>query len=137
VLCPWCSLGRLIGAKQSLRGAKVGDCQAPDLHRHPDGITPFRSSRDKREDSSSRVWFVTRVVKLPRRLRRLGIDTAVTADGPRGSGRGWSQRQQGCRGDPYDRATSVPFTAVLTGLERTTTDNATATLTCAVPCLRR
>jgi hypothetical protein len=31
------------------------------------------------------------------------------------------------------RATSVPFTAVLTGPERTTTDNATVASTCAVP----
>ena len=29
------------------------------------------------------------------------------------------------------RATSVPFTAVLTGPKRTTTDNTTAALTCA------
>jgi hypothetical protein len=35
------------------------------------------------------------------------------------------------------RATSVPFTAVLAGPERTTTDNAKAASTCAVLCLRR
>ena len=35
------------------------------------------------------------------------------------------------------RATTVPFTAVLTGPERTATDNAIATLTCAVRYLRR
>lgn len=35
------------------------------------------------------------------------------------------------------RATSMPFTAVLTGPERTTTDNATAVATSAAPCLRR
>jgi hypothetical protein len=35
------------------------------------------------------------------------------------------------------RATSVPFTEVLTGPERTTTDNTTAAWTCAVPYLRR
>jgi hypothetical protein len=36
-----------------------------------------------------------------------------------------------------DRATSVPFRAVLTGPERTTIDNAEAPLTCATFCLRR
>jgi hypothetical protein len=35
------------------------------------------------------------------------------------------------------RATSVPFTAVLTGLQRTTTDNAKAASTCAASCLCR
>jgi hypothetical protein len=35
------------------------------------------------------------------------------------------------------RATTVPFTAVLTGPERTITGNATAASTCAVPCRRR
>jgi hypothetical protein len=35
------------------------------------------------------------------------------------------------------RATTVPFTAVPAGPQRTTTDNATATSTCAVSCSRR
>jgi hypothetical protein len=35
------------------------------------------------------------------------------------------------------RATTVPFTAVMIGPERTTTDNPTASLTCAAPQLRR
>jgi hypothetical protein len=35
------------------------------------------------------------------------------------------------------RATSVPFTAVMTGPERTTTDNVEAAFTSAVCCLRR
>jgi hypothetical protein len=35
------------------------------------------------------------------------------------------------------RATSVPFTAVLAGRKRTTTDNTKAPSTCDVPCLRR
>jgi hypothetical protein len=35
------------------------------------------------------------------------------------------------------RATSVPAIAVMTGPERTATDNARAASTCAVPCLRR
>jgi hypothetical protein len=35
------------------------------------------------------------------------------------------------------RATTVPFIAVLIGPQRTTMDNATVTLTCAVPCRRR
>jgi hypothetical protein len=38
---------------------------------------------------------------------------------------------------PTGRATSVLFTAVLTGPERTTTDNAKAASTCAVHSLRR
>ena len=35
------------------------------------------------------------------------------------------------------RATSVPFTAVLNGPQRTTTDNATAAATCAARLVRR
>jgi hypothetical protein len=35
------------------------------------------------------------------------------------------------------RATSVPFTAVLTSPERTPTDNTTAAMSCNVPYLRR
>jgi hypothetical protein len=35
------------------------------------------------------------------------------------------------------RATGVPFTAVLAGLQRTTTDNSTAASICAGACLRR
>jgi hypothetical protein len=35
------------------------------------------------------------------------------------------------------RATSVPFTTVITGFQRTTTDNAMVRSTSAAPCLRR
>ena len=38
---------------------------------------------------------------------------------------------------PADRATNVPFTAVLNGAQRTTTDNAKAASTWVVPCLHR
>jgi hypothetical protein len=43
----------------------------------------------------------------------------------------------GTRRAPPGRATIVPFTAVLTGPQRTTTDIATGTSTCGAPYLRR
>jgi hypothetical protein len=51
---------------------------------------------------------------------------------------GWSQRRDWVSGVVLDgRATSVPFTAVLNGPERTTTDNHQAAPTCAAPHPRR
>jgi hypothetical protein len=47
-----------------------------------------------------------------------------------------SQGRQSVLGRLIGRATSLPFITVLTGSERTTTDNAKARSTCAVPCLR-
>jgi hypothetical protein len=45
--------------------------------------------------------------------------------------------QPGGRVERTSRATSVPFTRVSTGLERTPTDNTTAAVSCAVRCVPR
>jgi hypothetical protein len=67
---------------------------------------------------------------------RLGSDAVVAKDGPylRSSGINGTTL---CQVALTSRATSVPFTAVLTGPERTTTDNAEAASTWAVGYLRR
>jgi hypothetical protein len=69
---------------------------------------------------------------LPRALRALAHEAVVTEDGPHPTVRGRLTAQP----DTYrvilsGRATSVPLTTVLTGLQRTTTDNATARSTSA------
>jgi hypothetical protein len=52
-------------------------------------------------------------------------------------GQGWTNGVTACHVVLTGRATSVPFTVVLTGPERTTTDNAKAASTCAEFCPRR
>jgi hypothetical protein len=74
--------------------------------------------------------------ELPHRLRGLTTRWLVTEDGLPDAP-GWSQRRQGVPVALTVRATSVPVTAVLTGPQRTTTDNAEAASTCAVRCHSR
>src|SRR4029450_2771444 len=75
--------------------------------------------------------------ELPRRVR--GLTTSRWLPGGRASpsGQRGSQGRQSVLGHLTGRATSVPFTTVLTGSERTTTDNATAHSTSALPRLPR
>ena len=75
--------------------------------------------------------------ELPRRLQRLANDPMVTV--------GASDRtvEVGANGAAVyrivltGRATSVPFTTVMTGSQRTPTDNTEAASTCTVPYLTR
>src|SRR5215203_2650650 len=70
--------------------------------------------------------------ELPRRLQRLAHAAVVTSDGSHPM----VKVDPAATGIPRlssGRATTVPFTAVLIGPERTTTDNATAPSTCAAP----
>jgi hypothetical protein len=89
------------------------------------------------EDQSARVGHdQTRPEELPRRLQRLAHAVAVLRAAltlGQGGTPGGKLYQVVLTG----RATSVPFTAVLTGPERTTTDNTKAAWSCAVPYLRR
>jgi hypothetical protein len=75
---------------------------------------------------------------LSRALRALAHETVVTDDWalPCGQG-GEPTAQPGYRVIQGGRATSVPFTAVLTGPQRTTTDNAEAASTCTASHLPR
>jgi hypothetical protein len=71
-------------------------------------------------------------------LRALAHETVVTDDRASPCGQGGEPTAQPDTGVILDgRATSVPFTAVLTGRQRTTTDNPEAALTCATSHLRR
>jgi hypothetical protein len=71
------------------------------------------------------------LTRLPRALRALAHEGGVTEDGPH------PPVDPGARLVIAGRATSVPFTAVLNGPERTTRDNASAAWTCTVQHLRR
>ena len=73
----------------------------------------------------------------PRRVRGLPTMWWLLRGGPHLNGQGWSRRRGVCQVVLTGRATTVPFTAVMTGHEGTTTDNAEAAFTCAVHCLRR
>jgi len=75
--------------------------------------------------------------RLPRALRTLAHEAVVAEDGPHPTVRVEPTAQAATRVILGGRATSVPFTAVLTGLQRTTTDNAEAGPTCAASHLRR
>jgi hypothetical protein len=71
--------------------------------------------------------------RLPRTLRALANEAVVTEDGPHPTVK-VEPTARPVPGVILDRrATSMPFTAVLNGLERTTTDNHKAGSTCAVP----
>jgi hypothetical protein len=67
---------------------------------------------------------------LPRALRALGNDAVVTEEGPYPTITVAPTAPRGARVILTGRATGVPFTAVLAGPERTTTDNTTAAVTC-------
>jgi hypothetical protein len=63
-----------------------------------------------------------------------GHEAMVTEDGPHPTTRVEPTARPGTPGVILDgRATSVPFTTVLNGPKRTTTDNHEAASTCAVP----
>jgi hypothetical protein len=102
-----------------------------------------------RSRSSDRYW-PTRSSRPMSRLRACYGTHATTAaaDGPCHRGRrspGWThlrsswrlRRQARPPSSSPGRATGVPFPAVLTGPQRTTTDNSKSASTCTVPCLRR
>jgi hypothetical protein len=73
---------------------------------------------------------------LPRRVH--GLPTTQWSPGTGLTLRsGWEPTVPVCTGRLTGRATSMPFTEVLTGVQRTTTDNATAPSTNTVPCFRR
>jgi hypothetical protein len=75
--------------------------------------------------------------ELPRVLRALAHETVVTEDGPHPPVEAEPTAPRYARVILAGRATSVPFTAVLAGPQRTTTDNHEAASTCAVPRHRR
>jgi hypothetical protein len=76
-------------------------------------------------------------VRLPRALRTLAHEAVVTEDGPHPPVKAKPTAPRCARVILTDRATSVPFIAVLNGPERTTTDNAKTASTCTIPCRRR
>ena len=78
-----------------------------------------------------------RYKRLPWVLRTLANNTSVTEDGSHPPVKAEPSALQMCEVILTDRATSVPFTAVLNGPERTTTDNHEAASTCTVPRPRR
>jgi hypothetical protein len=77
------------------------------------------------------------MTELPRALRALAQEAVVTEDEPRRTVRVEPTAQLDTGVILDGRATSVPFTAVLTGPQRTITDNAEAASTCAASHLRR
>jgi hypothetical protein len=70
-------------------------------------------------------------------LRALAHEAVVTEDELHPTVRAKPAARPGTGVILYGRATSLPFTAVLNGPERTTTDNATPASNCTVRCLRR
>jgi hypothetical protein len=81
---------------------------------------------------------VTRpTVQLPRRLQRLADEAIVTEDGPHRAVRVEPTARLGIGRRPRRPCHKLPFTAVLNGPERTTTDNHEAATTCAASHLRR
>jgi hypothetical protein len=74
---------------------------------------------------------------LPRALRALAHEPVVTENGPHPPVEAEPTAPRRATVILAGRATSVPFTAVLAGVERTTTDNYEAASTCAVPRPRR
>jgi hypothetical protein len=95
-------------------------------HRAP-GIPPATTLRGKLGSG----------VRLPRALQALAHEAVVTEDGPHPPVGAEPTAPQCARVILAGRATSVPFTAVLDGPQRTTTDNHEAPSTCAVPRPRR
>jgi hypothetical protein len=68
---------------------------------------------------------------LPHGLRPFANEARVPLVGPHLSPKPMPSRQGWSAVVLTSRAISVPFTPVMTGAERTTTDNTTATVTCA------
>jgi hypothetical protein len=68
---------------------------------------------------------------------RLANDAVVTEDGPHPAVKLGANDTTVCRVNLADRATSLPFTPVMTGPLRTTMDNTTTTPACIVVRLRR
>jgi hypothetical protein len=75
--------------------------------------------------------------ELPRRLQRLAHRTVVTEDEPHPTVAVEPAPPSCIRVALTGRATSVPFTTVTTGSERTTTDNTPTAVSCAAPQLPR
>jgi hypothetical protein len=75
--------------------------------------------------------------RLPRALRALAHEAVVTEEGPHPTVRVEPTARPGTDVILDGRATSVPFTAVPNGPQRTTTDNSGAAATSAFRCLRR
>jgi hypothetical protein len=67
---------------------------------------------------------------LPRRLQRLADEAVVTEDAPHLRSRAGATAAPRTTVDLAGRATSVPFTAVATGLQQTLTDKTTTAATC-------
>jgi hypothetical protein len=72
-------------------------------------------------------------VRPPRALRTLAHEAVVAEGGPHPPVKGGANGATVWRVILADRATSVPFTAVLNGPERTTTDNDEPASTCTIP----
>ena len=83
--------------------------------------TPHRLARQDR-----------RITHCGTSFRRLANEAVITMDGPHPTVTLGANGTTRCR-SLNRRATSVPFTAVLAGPERTTTDSTLAPSTCAVP----
>jgi hypothetical protein len=103
--------------------------------RRPPSSTAWWSPRAHQQ--AHRVRHLGSGVQLPPALRALAHEVVVTEDGPHPLGALGAAAATCERLVLAGRATSLPFTAVLTGPQRTTTDNAEATATCGVPCFRR
>jgi hypothetical protein len=91
----------------------------------------LKTLRTPRTEGTETQWSSSLPTRLPRARRALADDAVVTWDGPYPYGQRQSQRRQSVPGCLTGCATSVPFTAVLGGPERITTDNTEAVSTCA------
>jgi hypothetical protein len=119
--------GRTTAIPVALRGAS-----ASSLIRLPPQHPPFRLGRQAAWDQVQRS-----PGRLPRALRTLAHEAVVTEDGPHPPVEVEPTAPRCARVALAARATSVPFTAVLNGPERITTDNGYAALNSAISCLRR
>jgi hypothetical protein len=90
-----------------------------------------RPPRDLALQQGSWAW------PLPRRPWRLADEQVATEDGPHPPAEAEPTAPRCARGILTGHVTSVPFTAVLNGPERTITDNHEAASTCAIPRPRR
>ena len=108
-----------------------------------DETTPRYPSSSKAWWSLGEHWPGHRVgnlgsgVRLPRALRAIAQETVVTEDGPHPPVKVEPSAPRCVRVILTGRATSVPFTAVSDGDERTTTDNARTASTSVIPQPRR
>jgi hypothetical protein len=127
----WRHTGQLEGTRGRAGAAKHPD--QPDNHgqeRPPNR----RLARPPAGRSTSRSSLTTTrsLTSGPPRSRLSASRLSPGTRSPTGQ-----RRSQCVPGRPSGRATSVPFTAAPTSLQRTTTDNARARSTSAVPCHRR